>query len=197
MTQATTYTYAQTPSSVSASPLSEPGEISVSWTPPTPPTGSTVIGYSIQYRIGSSGDYTTATDPGRGSTSTIISGLQLGRTYQVRVGTKIQPGLGTVGSIFRLTQVTTYAYAGAPNNLRATPLRVAGKILVSWTPPTPPTGSTITGYSIQYRIGSGRGSTSKSYTIESSWKDLGFMDSTHTTHWVHHYWILHTVQNRK
>jgi hypothetical protein len=59
--------------------------------------------------------------------------------------------------------------AGAPNNLRATPLRVAGKILVSWTPPTPPTGSTITGYSIQYRIGSsgdyttatdpGRGST--------------------------------------
>ena len=99
-------TDAQTPSSVSASPLSEPGEISVSWTPPTPPTGSTVTGYSIQYRIGSSGDYTTATDPGRGSTSTTISGLQLGRTYQVRVGAKTEIGVGT-GS-YSMTQSATY-----------------------------------------------------------------------------------------
>jgi hypothetical protein len=99
---------AQALSTVSAFPLSEPGEISVSWTPPTPPTGSTITGYSIQYRIGSSEAYTNASDPGSGSTNTTITALQLGRTYQVRVGTTIQPGLGTVESSFRLAQVTTY-----------------------------------------------------------------------------------------
>ena len=78
----------------------------ISWTPPTPPTGSTFTGYSIQYRIGSSGDYTIATDPGRGSTSTTISGLQLGRTYQVRVGTRTEIGVGT--DSYRGTQATTY-----------------------------------------------------------------------------------------
>ena len=67
----------------------------VSWTPPTPPTGSTITGYSIQYRIGSSGDYTTATDPGRWSTSTTISGLQIGRIYQVRVGARTEIGVTT------------------------------------------------------------------------------------------------------
>ena len=65
-----------------------------------------ITGYSIQYRMGSSGDYTTATDPGRGSTSTTISGLQLGRTYQVRVGSKTQLGVGP--SSYKTTQVTTY-----------------------------------------------------------------------------------------
>ena len=99
-------TDAQTPSSVSVSPLSEPGEISVSWTPPTPPTGSTVTGYSIQYRIGSSGDYTTTTDPGRGSTSTTISGLQLGRTYQVRVGARTEIGVGA--DSYSMAQSSTY-----------------------------------------------------------------------------------------
>ena len=89
-----------------ASPLTEPGKIRVSWTPPIPPTGSTITGYSIEYRIGSSGDYTIATDPGRGSTSTTISGLQLGRTYQVRVGTKTEIGVGTYS--YRMSQTTTY-----------------------------------------------------------------------------------------
>ena len=99
-------TDAPPPRTVTATPLSIPGKIRVSWTPPTPPNGSTITGYSIQYRIGSSGDYTTATDPGSGSTSTTISGLQLGRTYQVRVGTRTQLGVGI--NSYRTVRVTTY-----------------------------------------------------------------------------------------
>ena len=97
---------AAAPPTVTATPLSEPGKIRVSWTPPTPPTGSTITGYSIQYRIGSSGDYTTATDPGRGSTSTTISGLQLGRTYQVRVGARTEIGIAMIS--YQMSQATTY-----------------------------------------------------------------------------------------
>ena len=36
------YTDAPPPHTVIASPLSEPGKIRVSWTPPTPPIGSTI-----------------------------------------------------------------------------------------------------------------------------------------------------------
>ena len=95
-----------TPRTVTADPLSEPGKIRVSWTPPTPPTGSTITGYSIQYRIGSSEAYTNASDPGSGSTNTTITALQLGRTYQVRVGAKTEIGVGP--SNYKATQVTTY-----------------------------------------------------------------------------------------
>jgi hypothetical protein len=150
--QERTYGYAPPPRTVTATPLSEPGKIRVSWTAPTPPTGSTITGYSVQYRIGSSGDYTTATDPGSGSTRTTISGLQLGITYQVRVRARTEIGVGT--NSYSMTQRTTYSYAPAPSSVTASPLSEPGKIRVSWTPPTPPTGSTITGYSVQYRIGS-------------------------------------------
>ena len=100
------YTDAPAPHNVTTSPLSEPGKIRVAWTPPTPPTGSTITGYSIQYSIGSSGDYTAATDPGSGSTSTTISGLQLGRTYQVRVGARTEIGVSM--NSYSMTQTTTY-----------------------------------------------------------------------------------------
>ena len=97
------HTDAPAPPIVKAYPLCKPGKVGVFWTPPTLLTGSTITGYSIQYRIGSSGDYTTATDPGRGSISTTISGLQLGKTYQVRVGARTELGVGTTSYQILLT----------------------------------------------------------------------------------------------
>ena len=76
-----------------ATPLSERGKIRVYWTQPTPPTGSTITGYSIQYRIGSSGDYITAIDTGSSATSVQIENLLLGTHYQVRVAAKTELGV--------------------------------------------------------------------------------------------------------
>ena len=99
-------TDAPAPPTVTASPLSERGKISVSWTPPTAPTGSTITGYSIQYRRRGSGSYTTVSDPGSSSTSTTLSGLEVGTEYEVRVGAKTEVGVGP--SQYRNGFVTTF-----------------------------------------------------------------------------------------
>ena len=42
-------TDAPPPVTVTTSPLTEPGKIRVSWTPPTPPTGSTILVHTHRY----------------------------------------------------------------------------------------------------------------------------------------------------
>ena len=92
--------------------MPQPGKVQVSWTPPTPPPGSSLTGYSIQYSTGGSGSYTTAGDPGRSATSTIVSNLQVGTQYQVRVAAKTELGVGP--NSYGTTQVTTFngAFSG-------------------------------------------------------------------------------------
>ena len=92
--------------------MPQPGKVRVYWTPPTPPTGSSLTGYSIQYRMGDSGSYVTASDPGRSATSTTVSNLQVGTKYQVRVAAKTK--LGVEPNSYVTTQVTTFngAFSG-------------------------------------------------------------------------------------
>ena len=94
------------PFNVRASPQAERGNVKVSWTPPTPPTGSSLTGYSIQYRMRGSRSYMTASDPGGSATSTIVSNLQVGTQYQVRVAAKTELGVGP--NSYVRTQVTTF-----------------------------------------------------------------------------------------
>ena len=91
---------------VRASPQAERGKVEVSWTPPTPPPGSSLTGYSIQYRMRGSRSYMTAGDPGRSATSTIVSNLQVGTQYQVRVAAKTELGVGP--NSYARIQVTTF-----------------------------------------------------------------------------------------
>ena len=86
--------------------MPQPGKVQVSWTPPTPPTGSSLTGYSIQYRMGGSGSYMTASDPGGSASDTMVSNLQIGTQYQVRVGAKTELGVGP--NSYGTTQVTTF-----------------------------------------------------------------------------------------
>ena len=56
--------------------------------------------------MGGSGSYTTASDPGGSATSTIVSNLQVGTQYQVRVAAKTELGVGP--NSYGTTQVTTF-----------------------------------------------------------------------------------------
>ena len=91
------------PSKLNALPIPQ-GKVQVYWTPPTPPTGSSLTGYSIQYRMGGSGSYMTASDPGGSATATIVSNLQVGTQYKVRVAAKTE--LGVRRSSYGTKQVT-------------------------------------------------------------------------------------------
>ena len=86
------------PSGVSVTPLPLRGVLRVTWRAPTVDTGLTITGYSVEYRTSSTRPYSrTRTVSGR-STSTTISGLQLGTRYRVRVTAVTQLGTGVYSS---------------------------------------------------------------------------------------------------
>ena len=80
---------------VTASPLTEEGKINVFWTVPRVSRGSSIKGYSIQYKVSSSsGAYLNISDPGSSATNIVISDLRLGIEYTVRVAAKTELGIG-------------------------------------------------------------------------------------------------------
>ena len=81
---------------VTASPLNEEGKINVSWTVPSVSSRSSIMGYSIQYKVSSSsGAYLNISDPGSSATNIVISGLRTGEDYFIRVAAKTELGIGS------------------------------------------------------------------------------------------------------
>ena len=92
---------------VTASPLTEEGKINVSWTVPSVSSGTSIIGYSIQYKVSSSsGAYLNISDPGSSATNIAISDLRLGIEYTVRVAAKNELGIGS--DSYGSDRATTY-----------------------------------------------------------------------------------------
>ena len=86
------------PSGIRVTPLPQRGVLRVTWRAPTVDTGLTIIVYSVQYRTSSTGPYSRAGTVSGRSTSTTISGLQLGTRYGVRVAAVTQLGTGVYSS---------------------------------------------------------------------------------------------------
>ena len=74
-------------------PTASPQVLNVSWTAPTNPGGSPITNYNVQYREGTTGNFTDAGYDGI-ATSTTISGLTPGTSYQVQVRAKNAEGTG-------------------------------------------------------------------------------------------------------
>ena len=69
-----------------------PTKLNVSWTAPTN-TGPDINEYNVQYRAGTTGDFTNANYTGTATTTT-ITGLTAGTSYQVQVRAKNVEGTG-------------------------------------------------------------------------------------------------------
>ena len=92
---------------VTASSLTELGKINVSWTVPHLSSGSSIIGYSIQYKVSSSsGAYLNISDPGSSATNIVISDLRNGEDYFIQVAAKTELGIGS--NSYGNDQATTY-----------------------------------------------------------------------------------------
>ena len=92
---------------VTASPLTEEGKINVSWTVPRVSRGSSIKGYSIQYKVSSSsGAYLNISDPGSSATNIVISGLRNGEDYLIQVAAKTELGIGS--DSYGSERATTY-----------------------------------------------------------------------------------------
>ena len=121
------------------------GQLGVSWTAPTNTGGTPITGYSVQYRPGSSGNWTNWTHASTNTSATITS-LANGTAYEVQVAAKNTNGTGAYVS----ASATTATTPGVPTGLSLTAEDT--QIGASWAAPSNTGGSTLTGYSVQYRV---------------------------------------------
>ena len=88
-----------------ALPLCEKGNASVSWSIPHVNPGSSITGYSIQYKVSGSNDpYTDVINKDTSITNIKIDGLKCGTQYQVRVAAETE--LGVTSESYGIDKVT-------------------------------------------------------------------------------------------
>ncbi len=146
-----------------------PTQISLLWTAPSNNGGAVITGYKIEVKSGS-GSYTTLISNTQ-STSTTYShtGLTTGTTYTYKVSAINSAGSGIASNESSATPTSSSSSGvpGAPTNLTAAAIS-GTQIDLSWTAPSNNGGYPITGYKIEYRIGSGSYTTLISNTQSTS-----------------------------
>ena len=119
--------------------------LDVTWTAPTN-TGPAIASYDLQYRAGTSGNFTNGPQNVTG-TSAAIGSLMASTSYEVQVRATNAEGDGdwSVAGTGRTTATTA---PGAPTGLTAT-ASGSTAIDLSWSAPGSTGGSAITGYKIE------------------------------------------------
>ena len=119
--------------------------LDVTWTAPTN-TGPAIASYDVQYRAGTSGNFTDGPQTVTG-TSAAIGSLAADTSYEVQVRATNAEGDGD-WSVAGTGRTTATSAPGAPTGLSATASGTTA-INLSWTAPGSTGGSAITGYKIE------------------------------------------------
>ena len=119
--------------------------LDVTWTAPTN-TGPAIASYDVQYRAGTSGNFTDGPQNVTG-TSAAIGSLAADTSYEVQVRATNAEGDGD-WSVAGTGRTTATSVPGAPTGLTAT-ASGATAINLSWSAPGSTGGSAITGYKIE------------------------------------------------
>jgi predicted phage tail protein len=155
------------PTSLTAFAVS-PTEVSLSWSAPSSNGGSAITGYKIEYKIGS-GSYTTLVSNTASTTTTYFqSGLTTGTAYSYKVSAINSAGIGAASNEYSVTPSSSSSSSvpSPPTSLTAT---MSGtQVSLSWSAPSSNGGYPITGYKIEYKIGSGSYTTLVSNTASTS-----------------------------
>ena len=119
--------------------------ITASWTAPAT-SGAAISDYDVEYRAGTSGNWTEWSHSGTVLT-TVITGLTNGQSYEVQVRAKNSAGDGP------WSDIATGTPAGLPDT-PAKPILVASnqRLTVTWAAPLG-NGAAVTGYGVEYREG--------------------------------------------
>ena len=119
--------------------------LDVTWTAPTN-TGPAIASYDLQYRAGTSGNFTDGPQTVTG-TSAAIGSLAADTSYEVQVRATNAEGDGD-WSVAGTGRTTATSAPGAPTGLTATASGTT-QIDLSWSAPASTGGSAITGYNIE------------------------------------------------
>jgi hypothetical protein len=145
-------------------------QASLSWTAPTGVIAQApVTDYREQYSTDGGTTWTTFTAAASTATSATVTGLTNGTAYVFRVAAINGVGTGAYTSASSSVTPTAGTPPNAPTSLTAT----AGnaQIALSWTAPSAPGTSAISGYTVEYTPSGGSaqtvstGSTTASYTL--------------------------------
>ncbi|NDF30882.1 MAG: hypothetical protein EB147_01465, partial [Acidimicrobiia bacterium] len=144
--------------------------VTLTWTPPTTTGGYPVLGYRVEYRLGSSGDFVTAvSNTFSSSPSYTVLNLTAGQLYGFRITALTAAGPGATSAV---VTGTPYGAASAPSNLVAA--ASSGRAQLTWTAPVSTGGNPITGYRIEQTVDGGTtwtdavvntGTTATTYTL--------------------------------
>ena len=144
--------------------------LDVTWTAPTN-TGPAIASYDLQYRAGTSGNFTNGPQNVTG-TSAAIGSLAADTSYEVQVRATNAEGDGD-WSFAGTGRTTATSAPGAPTGLTATASGTT-QIDLSWSAPASTGGSAITGYKIEV-----------SSNGTSSWTNLVANTNNTTTTYAH------------
>jgi titin len=144
--------------------------VNLTWTPPATTGGYPVLGYRIEFRPGSTGDFITSVANTFSSTpSYTVLNLTAGQLYGFRVTALTAAGPGATSSV---ATGTPYGAASAPSNLVAA--ASSGQAQLTWSAPASTGGNPITAYRIEQSVDGGTtwtdaaantGSTATAYTL--------------------------------
>ena len=160
-------------------------QVNLSWSPPASNGGYPVSGYKILYSL-DSGSFTTLTaNTGTTATSYSHTGLSSGHAYTYQVfainSAGTSNGSNTASAIPTLVNTAPYPPAGLVASTSS-----PTSISLSWTVPSNNGGSSITGYKIEAKIGTGAYSilVANTGTAATSYVNTGLITGTTYTYRV-------------
>ncbi|MEI6529379.1 MAG: fibronectin type III domain-containing protein [Candidatus Falkowbacteria bacterium] len=135
------------PANLTTTPAS--GQVALSWTAPAN-GGSTITDYIIQYKLSSEPSvWATFADGTSAATTTIISGLSNGLSYDFRVSAINGIGTGSFSSV--VSSIPNLYVPSAPPGLIAS-FNSNNRINLLWTTPITDGGANITDYLVEYKL---------------------------------------------
>jgi hypothetical protein len=145
-------------------------QASLAWTAPTGVIAQAPItDYTVQFSSDSGSTWTTFSDGASATASAVVTGLANGTAYVFRVAAINGVGAG----VYTAASSSVTPIAGTPPNAPTSLTATAGdaQLALSWTAPSAPGTSAISGYTVEYTPSGGSaqtvstGSTSASYTL--------------------------------
>ena len=123
------------------------GRFTATWIAPANDGGASITGYDVNYRVGNTGSFTSVKVT---ALTTTITGLAGAPAYQVKVAAINSVGTGSF-TPHKFVTVIAATVPNAPTSLTLT--GGVGEFTARWIAPVNDGGASITGYTLDYRLG--------------------------------------------
>ena len=137
------------PTSLVATPAST--QMALTWTAPASNGGSAITDYVVQYKLSTSGSWSTFADGTSTTAAAVVTGLTNALSYDFRVSATNSVGTGVSSST--ATATPALSAPTAPQSLVAES-NESGQSTLTWSAPLSNGGASITDYVVEYKLNS-------------------------------------------